>query len=61
MGIAGETRKVYKHIKKTMSMAAKTPKYQKNNEHSNENETGVQTHQKTHEHTIKNKKRSKKQ
>ena len=46
MNIAAETKKVYKHIKKPMSIAPKTQKDQKTHVHSNENEQGVQTDQK---------------
>ena len=56
MSIAAKTKKVYKHIKKTMSIPAKTQNHQKKHEHSNENEKGVQTHQQTHEHSSKNEK-----
>ena len=45
MSIAAKTYNVYKHIKKTMSLPAKTQKDQKTHEHSSENEQGVQTHQ----------------
>ena len=43
-----------KHIKKPMSIPAKTQKLQKTHEHSNENKEDAQTHQKTHEHNNKN-------
>jgi hypothetical protein len=47
MSIAAKTKKVCKHIKKPMSIAAKTQKDQKTHEHCSENEQAVQTHQKT--------------
>jgi hypothetical protein len=53
MSIAPKT-KVYKHIKKPMSIAAKTRKDKKTHEHSNENKEDAQAHQKNHEHNNKN-------
>ena len=46
-------------MKKPMSVAAKTQKDQKTNEHSNKNKEDAQTHQKAYEHNNKSENKSK--
>ena len=57
MSIAAKTKKVYKHIKKPMSIPAKTQKIKKPMSTAPKTKK-VYTHQKTHEHSSKNTKRS---
>ena len=42
-----------------MNITTKTPKNQKNHEHSNENKEDAQTHQKAHEHNNKSENKAK--